>query len=219
MLRVVLADDQEMVRYGFAMILQAADGIEVVAECADGAGAVEAIRRLNPDVALLDIRMPRLDGLEVTAAVAELTRCVIVTTFGQDDYVDRALELGAAGFLLKDCGPELLVAAIRAAAAGDALISPQLTVSLLHRQRARGVRPNRPVADGIEALTERERDVARLVAHGQTNAEIAMALSLSLGTVKTHLGSISTRLQVRNRVEIAARAWQSGLMDDAGPGA
>ncbi len=221
MIRVVLADDQEMVRYGFAMILQAAEGIEVVAECADGAAAVEAIRRLAPDVALLDIRMPLLDGLEVTAAVAEVTRCVIVTTFGQDDYVDRALELGAAGFLLKDCGPELLVAAIRAAADGDALISPQLTISLLQRQRAGNARPTRQAGatDGIEALTERERDVARLVAQGQTNAEIARALSLSLGTVKTHLGSISTRLQVRNRVEIAAKAWQSGLMDASGPGA
>ncbi len=214
-IRVVLADDQEMVRIGFGMILSAADDIEVVGQCADGVEALETIRRLRPDVALLDIRMPRLDGLEVARQVIDpqgaghATRVVIVTTFGDDDYVDRALELGAAGFLLKDSGPALLVAAVRAAAEGDSLISPQLTVPLLQRRRGRPL--DRPRAPGLAQLTAREAEVTRLVARGLTNSEIYV----SLGTVKSHLSSISTRLSARNRVEIAARAWESGFMDEA----
>lgn len=218
-IRVVLADDQEMVRIGFGMILSAADDIEVVGQCADGVEALETIRRLRPDVALLDIRMPRLDGLEVARQVIDpqgaghATRVVIVTTFGDDDYVDRALELGAAGFLLKDSGPALLVAAVRAAAEGDSLISPQLTVPLLQRRRGRPL--DRPRAPGLAQLTAREAEVTRLVARGLTNSEIAAELYVSLGTVKSHLSSISTRLSARNRVEIAARAWESGFMDEA----
>ena len=218
-IRVVLADDQEMVRIGFGMILSAADDIEVVGQCADGVEALETIRRLRPDVALLDIRMPRLDGLEVARQVIDpqgaghATRVVIVTTFGDDDYVDRALELGAAGFLLKDSGPALLVHAVRAAAEGDSLISPQLTVPLLQRRRGRPL--DRPRAPGLAQLTAREAEVTRLVARGLTNSEIAAELYVSLGTVKSHLSSISTRLSARNRVEIAARAWESGFMDEA----
>lgn len=218
-IRVVLADDQEMVRIGFGMILSAADDIEVVGQCADGVEALETIRRLRPDVALLDIRMPRLDGLEVARQVIDpqgaghATRVVIVTTFGDDDYVDRALELGAAGFLLKDSGPALLVAAVRAAAEGDSLISPQLTVPLLQRRRGRPL--DRPRAPGLAQLTAREAEVTRLVARGLTNSEIAAELYVSLGTVKSHLSSISTRLSAGNRVEIAARAWESGFMDEA----
>ena len=218
-IRVVLADDQEMVRIGFGMILSAADDIEVVGQCADGVQAVAAVERLRPDVALLDIRMPRLDGLEVARQVIDpqgaghATRVVIVTTFGDDDYVDRALELGAAGFLLKDSGPALLVAAVRAAAEGDSLISPQLTVPLLQRRRGRPL--DRPRAPGLAQLTAREAEVTRLVARGLTNSEIAAELYVSLGTVKSHLSSISTRLSARNRVEIAARAWESGFMDEA----
>ena len=218
-IRVVLADDQEMVRIGFGMILSAADDIEVVGQCADGVEALETIRRLRPDVALLDIRMPRLDGLEVARQVIDpqgaghATRVVIVTTFGDDDYVDRALELGAAGFLLKDSGPALLVAAVRAAAEGDSLISPQLTVPLLQRRRGRPL--DRPRAPGLAQLTAREAEVTRLVARGLTNSEIAAELYVSLGTVKSHLSSISTRLSARNRVEIAAQAWESGFMDEA----
>ena len=214
-IRVVLADDQEMVRIGFGMILSAADDIEVVGQCADGVEALETIRRLRPDVALLDIRMPRLDGLDVARQVIDpqgaghATRVVIVTTFGDDDYVDRALELGAAGFLLKDSGPALLLAAVRAAAQGDSLISPQLTVGLLERRRGR--RPDRPRDPGLDELTAREAEVARLVARGLTNSEIAAELYVSLGTVKSHLSSISTRLSARNRVEIAARAWGERL--------
>ncbi len=203
---MVLADDQEMVRIGFAMILGAASGIDVVGQAADGIEAVELIARTRPDVALLDIRMPRLDGIEVCRRVtAAGTRAVIVTTFGEPDYVDAALDAGASGFLLKDSGPELLVAAVRAAATGDALISPALTVDLLARR-------HRPADSSpkLEELTSRERDVALCVARGRTNAEIADELVISLGTVKTHLGAITRRLGVRNRVEIAAAVWAAG---------
>lgn len=208
-IRVLVADDQEMVRTGFAMILAGAGGIQVVAESGDGADAVASIRTLRPDVALLDIRMPRLSGLEVARQVAGLTNVVIVTTFGDDDYVDEALSLGACGFLLKDAGPAMLVAAVRAAAVGDALISPELTVPLLARTRGGARRAARP----LPPLSDRELDVVRLVARGRTNVEIGQALHIALGTVKSHLTSIQQRLQARNRVEIAARAWESGLMD------
>ncbi|WP_226344951.1 response regulator transcription factor [Agilicoccus flavus] len=208
-IRVVVADDQEMVRLGLSMILRGEDDIEVVAECDDGPSAVEAVRRLRPDVALLDIRMPRLDGLEAARLVAQDTRVVIVTTFGDDDLVDRALDVGVAGFVLKDAGPPILLAAVRAAAAGDALISPEVTVALLKRRGPTG----RPATDPrLAGLSDRELDVVALVARGRTNAEIAADLSLSVATVKTHLVNASRRLGVRNRVEIAALAWSSGLV-------
>ena len=206
-MRVVIADDQEMVRMGLTMILRGA-GIDVVAECGDGVEAVEAVRRLRPDVALLDIRMPRLDGLAAARLLAPITKVVIVTTFGEDDYVDTALASGACGFLLNDSGPALLVEAVRAAAAGDALISPELTVALLGRART-----SRPVPDaGVASLSARELEVTRLVATGLTNAEIAEQLAVSMATVKTHLLNICGRLGARNRVEVAAAAWRSGLM-------
>ncbi|MFF2551376.1 response regulator [Nocardia sp. NPDC058058] len=213
-IRVLVADDQDMVRMGFAMILDAAPDIDVVAQAADGVQAIEAVRAHHPDVALLDIRMPRLDGLEVCARISADTRVVIVTTFNDDDYVDTALANGASGFLLKDSGPDLLLAAVRAAVAGDALISPELTTGLLRRTRETGSRrAPTEFTTAITALTPRELDVTRLVAAGATNAEIGTQLFLSLGTVKTHVASIQRRLNARNRVEIAARAWQSGLMD------
>lgn len=207
-IRVVLADDQEMVRFGMAMILTAQKDIEVVGECVDGVQAVDTVRATHPDVALLDIRMPRLDGLQAARLLTPVTKVVIVTTFDDDELVDRAIEAGVSGFVLKDAGPQILVAAVRAAAAGDALISPEVTLALLKR-RPRARRPD----SRLEQLSERELQVVRLVARGLTNAEIAKELTVTVATVKTHLVNVSTRLQVRNRVEIAALAWSSGLVE------
>jgi DNA-binding NarL/FixJ family response regulator len=215
-IRVLIADDQAMVRTGFWMILAAEDDIEVVGEAADGVEAVELAGRYRPDVVLMDIRMPRLDGLE---ALRRLTRpglvnppkVVVVTTFDDDEYVHRALRDGACGFLIKDSGPALLVEAIRAAASGDALVSPSITIRLLRGLSAAaspGSREPRPTE-----LSARETEVVRLVARGSTNAEIAAELHISVGTVKTHLGNVQTKLAARNRVEIAAWAWESGLVD------
>ena len=209
-IRVLVADDQEMVRAGFAMILSAQPDLEVVAQCADGVEALEAARRLRPDVALLDIRMPRLDGLEVTRLLAgpgvpDPVRVVVVTTFDLDEYVHAALRGGAVGFLLKDAGPALLVEAVRAAAAGESLISPAVTVRLLQQLSAPAT-----ARAPREPLTPRERDVVRLVARGLTNHEVAAELFVSLGTVKAHLGSVQAKLGARNRVEVAAWAWEAG---------
>ncbi len=211
-MKVLIADDQELVRTGFRMILDAQPDIEVVATVADGAAAVAEARRLRPDVCLLDIRMPKLDGIEVTRLLAgpgvpDPLRVVIVTTFDLDDYVYGALRAGACGFLLKDSGPALLIEAVRAAAAGDALVSPSVTVRLL----AHLARPRQPVSPP-ESLTDRELDVVRLVARGRTNQEVAAELFVSLSTVKTHMASVQTKLGLRNRVEVAAWAWESGVV-------
>ncbi|MBB1251821.1 response regulator transcription factor [Streptomyces sp. OF3] len=212
--RVLIADDQEMVRTGFRLILEAQPGIEVVGEAADGARCVELARRLRPDVCLVDVRMPRLDGLEVTRRlagpdVAEPLRVVVVTTFDQDDYLYGALRGGAVGFLLKDAGPALLVEAVRAAARGDGLVSPAVTLRLLRNLDHGSTGDTPPVP-----LSERESEVVRLVAHGRTNQEIAAELHISLSTVKTHLTSVQLKLDARNRVEIAAWAWRTGRMRD-----
>ncbi|HEY3142178.1 MAG TPA: response regulator transcription factor [Acidimicrobiales bacterium] len=214
-LRVLLADDQEMVRAGFRMILEAQPDIEVVAEAGDGQAAVDLARELRPDVCLLDIRMPRLDGLDATRLlagpeVAEPIPVVVVTTFDLDDYVHRALRNGASGFLLKDAGAALLVEAVRAAGRGDALVSPKVTVRLLeHFARATASEPRR---QPLEPLSEREEEVLRAVARGRTNAELADELFISLSTVKSHLASLQTKLGARNRVELAAWAWETGRM-------
>lgn len=209
-LRVVIADDQEMVRSGFRMILEA-QGVEVVGEAGDGKTAVALAQRLRPDVCLLDIRMPVMDGLEATRLlagpdVADPIAVVVVTTFDLDDYVRTAIRNGASGFLLKDAGPTLLLEAVRAAAAGDALVSPSITVRFLqhfaHVDRGDPVRPT-------TALTEREEDVVRAIARGRTNAEIGAELFISLSTTKTHVANIQTKLGARNRVEIASWAWQT----------
>ncbi|KUO18061.1 response regulator [Streptomyces dysideae] len=211
-IRVLIADDQELVRMGFRLILGAQVGIEVVGEAADGAACVELARRLRPDVCLVDIRMPKLDGLDVTRALAgpgvhNPMRVVVITTFDQDDYVHTALRNGACGFLLKDAAPSLLIEAVRAAARGDALVSPAVTVRLLKE-----LVPTRPEPDAACPLTERELDVVRLVAVGRTNQEICQQLVLSLSTVKTHLANIQHKINARNRVEIAAWAWERGMM-------
>jgi DNA-binding NarL/FixJ family response regulator len=213
-LRVLLADDQAMVRSGFRLILESQPGITVAAEAADGIQAVALAQALRPDVCLVDIRMPGLDGIEVTRAlagpgVADPLRVVIVTTFDTDEYVYGALRAGAVGFLLKDAGPALLIEAVRAAGAGDALISPSVTVRLL-RQLA-STRP--PAAVARDQLSERELDVARRIAQGRTNQEIAAELFISLSTVKTHITRIQNKLSVRNRVEIAAWCWENRIMN------
>ncbi|MGQ0840512.1 response regulator [Actinokineospora sp.] len=210
MIRILIADDQEMVRAGFRMILETQDDMEVVADVADGLAAVARARELRPDVCLLDIRMPGLDGLEVTRAlagpqVADPLKVVVVTTFDLDEYVHTALANGASGFLLKDAGPALLMEAVRAAVRGDALVSPQITVRLLRHFAAKPVEP-------AVALTERETDVVRAAARGLTNTEIGTELYLSLSTVKTHLGAVQAKIAARNRVEVAAWAWRTGLM-------
>ncbi|HVW41847.1 MAG TPA: response regulator transcription factor [Amycolatopsis sp.] len=216
MIRVLIADDQSMVRTGFKMILDAQDDIEVVADVEDGIGAVTKARELRPDVCLLDIRMPGLDGLEVTRQlagpdVADPLKVVVVTTFDLDEYVHTALRNGASGFLLKDAGPALLIEAVRAAERGDALVSPQVTVRLL--KHFDGAATRREAEPPKEPLTARELDVVKAAARGLTNTEIGAELYLSLSTVKTHLASVQGKIGARNRVEIAAWAWRSGLME------
>jgi DNA-binding NarL/FixJ family response regulator len=215
-IRILVADDQAMVRTGFGMILGSQPDMEVVAEAADGVQAVELARRVRPDVALLDIRMPRLDGLQALRLLAgpgvvDPVKVVVVTTFDLDEYVYTALRNGACGFLLKDSGPALLVEAVRAAVSGDAMISPSITVRLLQHLKT----PPPGGSDAVAAsLSPRELDVVRLIARGRTNAEIAAELFISVGTVKTHLASVQTKLSARNRVEIAAWAWESRIVGE-----
>ena len=217
--RVLLADDQELIRAGFRMILEAQQPpIEVIGEATNGREAVEMARRLRPDVCLLDIRMPEMDGIEATRelagpGVADPMAVVIVTTFDLDEYVHGALKAGARGFLLKDAGPELLVQAIEAAAEGDALISPSITGRLLEAFSAgtAAAEPSQP----IDPLTDREEEVLLTVARGRTNAEIAEELYIGLSTVKTHVASLMTKLGARNRVEIAMWAYETGRMGRA----
>jgi DNA-binding NarL/FixJ family response regulator len=212
-IRVLVADDQELVRTGLRMILEAQPDIDVVGEAADGRDAVSLARRLRPDVCLFDIRMPGADGIEATRQlagpdVADPLPIVVITTFDLDEYVMGALKAGARGFLLKDAGPELLVQAIHAAADGDALIAPSVTVRLL---AALSHPPaGRPPAEPVEPLTDREEEVLLPVARGRTNAEIASELHISLSTVKTHLANLMTKLGARNRVEIAMWAYETG---------
>ena len=211
-IRVIVADDQEIVRTGLTMILDAQPDIEVVGEAADGREAVALARQLRPDVCLFDIRMPGMDGIEATRQLAgpdvdDPLAVVVITTFDLDEYVHGALKAGARGFLLKDAGPELLVQAIHAAANGDALIAPSVTARLLAAFADAGA--GRPPAQPIEPLTDREEEVLVTVARGRTNAEIADELHISLSTVKTHLASLMAKLGARNRVEIAMWAYET----------
>ncbi|WP_433338241.1 response regulator [Spirillospora sp. CA-294931] len=209
--RILIADDDRDIRSGFRLILDAQPDFHVVGEAADGVAAVELARHLKPDVVLADVRMPRMDGLEVTRLLAgpgaaEPTRVIVVTTYDLDDYVHAALRGGACGFLLKRSGPALLIEAVRAALAGDALISPQVTLRLLtHLTTPAPAGP--PTAD----LSARELDIVRLVARARTNAEIAADLVIAPSTVKTHLANIQRKLGARNRVAIATWAWDHTL--------
>ena len=214
---VVIADDQTLVRGGFRMILGAA-GIPVVAEVADGAQAVAAVLKYRPDVVLMDIRMPEMDGLEATrrilaAPAGRDCRIIILTTFDLDQYVYAALTAGASGFLLKDVTPEQLVAAVRLVRSGDALLAPSITRRLVER-----FAPRAPASPAVHAdlseLTPRELEVLRLLARGLSNAELATELTLSEATVKTHVGRILTKLQLRDRVQAVVLAYETGL---AGP--
>jgi DNA-binding NarL/FixJ family response regulator len=221
-MRVVIADDQALVRGGFRLILTAA-GIEVVAEAANGAQAVAAVHRHRPDVVLMDIRMPELDGIEATrrilsagAALAGV-RILILTTFDLDQYVYAALAAGASGFLLKDVTPEHLVAAVQLVQTGDALLAPSITRRLVERFApvGRGAAPPGPAASAgarLSALTPREREVLGLIARGLSNAEIAAALTLSEATVKTHVARILTKLGLRDRVQAVVLAYETGLV-------
>lgn len=216
-IRVLIADDQEMMRSAFRMILDSQPDMEVVASVRDGEAAVAEARRLRPDVCLLDIRMPKLDGLEATRLLAgpdvrEPLNVLIATTFDLDEYVYRALRNGASGFLLKDMSPALLVEAVRAAANGNALISPAVTVRLLsHFAPQRGQEPDNADKPLLEPLTERELGVVKLVALGKTNEEVAAELYVTQATVKTHLANVQRKLGVRNRGEVAAWAWRTGV--------
>ncbi|GAA2993050.1 response regulator transcription factor [Streptosporangium longisporum] len=210
--RVLVADDQEIVRTGLTMILNAQPGIEVVGEAGDGRRAVELARRLRPDVCLFDIRMPGIDGIEATRVLAgpdvpDPLAVVVITTFDLDEYVYAALRAGARGFLLKNAGAVLLSQAVHAAADGDALIAPSVTARLLGAfTRTAGSTPVRPV----EALTDREEQILAAVARGRTNNEIAAELYISLSTVKSHIASLMAKLGARNRVEIAIWAYETG---------
>ncbi|MGC5284917.1 response regulator [Micromonospora sp. DT231] len=211
MTTVVIADDHDMVRHGFRMVLAAQPDLTVVGEASNGTLAWDLVRRLRPAVLLADIRMPGIDGLELVNRVTsdpELeTRVIVVTTFDEDEYIGRALRNGASGFLLKVSAPGLLVEAVRAALAGNALISPEVTVRLLER-----LRTDREARRADPPLTARERDVATLVARGLSNDEIGARLHVSPGTVKTHVAHISMKLGNVTRVRIAAWAWESGLV-------
>lgn len=212
-IRVLIADDQGIVRAGLAMILDAQPGIEVVGEAADGLQAVTLARELRPDVCLFDIRMPHLDGIEATRRLAgphveDPLAVIVITTFDLDEYVHGALKAGARGFLLKDAGPELLTQAIHAAAAGDALIAPSITARLLAAFADSSAGP--PPVQPIEPLTSREEELLLPLARGRTNGEIADELYISVSTVKTHVASLMRKLDARNRVEIAMWAHETG---------
>jgi DNA-binding NarL/FixJ family response regulator len=213
MIRVLVADDEALVRGGVRMILEAHDELEVVAEATDGAAALEAVARLRPQVVLMDVRMPKLDGIEATrriAAAGSDTRVLMLTTFDHDELVYDALRAGASGFLLKSAPPEQLIAAVRTVVAGDSLLAPVITRRLVEAF-VRGPRPgDRPTA--LAELTDREREVLRLIARGRSNSEIAGELFVSEGTVKTHVNRIFRKLDLRDRVQAVVLAYETGLV-------
>jgi DNA-binding NarL/FixJ family response regulator len=211
-IRVLIADDQALMRTGFRMILDAQEDMEVVGEAIDGADAIRQFEKLEPDVVVMDVRMPTMDGIEATRRLAALerpARVLILTTFDLDDYVYEALRAGASGFLLKDRPPEELVAAVRVIAAGEALLAPSVTRRLIEEfaRRAPAVKPTE-----LDELTEREREVLVLMARGLSNAEIARALFVAETTVKTHVGRVLHKLRLRDRAQAVVLAYESGLV-------
>lgn len=210
--RVVVAEDQALVRAGLVTILSSDAGIDVVGQAADGLEAVDLVTAHRPDVALLDIRMPRGDGLSATRRIVAAglpTRVLVLTTFGEDEVVFDALQAGAQGFLLKDTRPEDLLAAVHAVASGEARLDPAVTAAVIARVRRAGARTHHPV----ESLTAREREVLVLIARGMSNAEVAAELVVSTGTVKTHVASLLAKLGARDRVQAVIAAFESGLVD------
>jgi DNA-binding NarL/FixJ family response regulator len=214
MIRVLIADDQELVRSGFRLILELAEGIEVVGEASDGHQAVRLARELRPDVVLMDVRMPVLDGIEATKRLAQAgiaSRVLVLTTFDLDEYVYAAVQAGASGFLLKDAPREQLVTAVRTVARGEALLAPAVTRRLIERFMTRPT-PARG-AQALAGLSPRELEVFRLLARGSSNAEIASALFLGEATVKTHLARIFTKLDLRDRVQAVVWAYENGVVE------
>jgi DNA-binding NarL/FixJ family response regulator len=220
-IRVLLADDQELVREGFATILDLQPDIEVVASVPDGAAALASARELHPDVVLMDVRMPAMDGIEATrrmlrTAAADAPKVLVLTTFDLDDYVFAALQAGASGFLLKDVPRAGLIAAVRAVVAGDTLLSPVITRRLVE-QCARRVPGGGASGSPWQALSPRELDVARRMARGLSNTEIATELTLSEATVKTHVAHVLTKTGLRDRVQVVVRAYETGLVEPGPP--
>jgi DNA-binding NarL/FixJ family response regulator len=211
LIRVAIADDQAMVRAGFRLIVQSQSDMQVAGEAADGREAVELVRRERPDVVLMDIRMPRMDGIEATRHIAGVARVVILTTFELDEYVFDALAAGASAFLLKAAPPEDLIRAVRVVAEGDSLLAPSVTRRLIEEFAKRPERAPRKPAQ-LESLTEREREVLAEVARGLTNSEIAGRLHVSETTVKTHVAHLLDKLQLRDRVQAVILAYEVGLV-------
>lgn len=219
---VLLVDDQSLMRMGFRMVLDAEDGIEVIGEAADGTTAISMVRSLRPDVVLMDVRMPGMNGIDATAQIAAefpTTKVLILTTFDLDEYAFAGLRAGASGFLLKDTRPAELADAIRTVASGEAVVSPRITRRMLEMfagqlpsTGGQGAGEESPVDPGIESLTVREREVLELIAQGMSNAEIADHLVLSSTTIKTHVGNVLAKLEVRDRVQAVVRAYEAGLM-------
>ena len=214
--RVLLVDDQALIRAGFRMILDAEEGIEVVGECADGTQAVDSVRRLKPDVVLMDIRMPEMDGIEATRLIADgggegAPRVLMLTTFDLDEYVYDALRAGASGFLLKDVPAEQLVAGIHLIAQGEALLAPTVTKRLI-QEFSRTAATQRSAPASLDELTPRELEVFKLIARGMSNAEIAAELIVSETTVKTHVARVLMKLGVRDRVQAVVLAYESGVV-------
>ncbi|MET7331078.1 response regulator transcription factor [Nonomuraea sp. NPDC005650] len=217
MIRTLLVDDESLIRAGLRFILESAPDVEIVGEAADGDEAVDAVHRLGPDVILMDIRMPRTDGLAATEAIRRLVRApavVILTTFDSDEHVFTALEAGACGFLLKDTSPHDLIQAVRVAHGGDSMLSPQVTRRLIHRVTTDApIGRRRDALARLETLTGREREVLTEVGLGRSNTEIAAGLHMSEATVKSHISHLFDKLAVTNRVQVAIAAYRAGLVD------